>query len=63
MIEKRTCIYNSVRSGNLDELCNVTTQTASRWRNYRSQSGRGGFVSFVVPALLPFPGSVEKSEV
>ena len=62
MIEKRTCIHDFVRSGNLDELCNFIAQTTSRWQNYRYQSGVGGCASFVMPALLPLPGSVEKSD-
>lgn len=59
MIDKRTCIHDFVHSGNLDELCNFVAQTTSRWQNYKSQSGSG---AFVMPALLPFPGSVEKSD-
>jgi non-canonical poly(A) RNA polymerase PAPD5/7 len=62
MIEKRTCIHDFVRSGNLDELCNAIAQTTSRWQNYRSQSSSGGPASFVMPGLLPFPRSVEKSD-
>ena len=62
MIEKRTCIHEFVRSGNLDELCNFIAQTTSLWQNYRYQSGVGRIASFVMPALLPFPESVEKSD-